>query len=163
MRSFSLRHRTNSLLVFQEVRLEPARTGEFDAARQLPARVDGRVGLLRAPAADRIEVLRRSRADPPGGQVAQAGVLRCSSIRLSVRAIEVLFFDFNMSAPGGGGGGGWPNNCSSTHSPRFVGEVRGRIRGDGQDARLGQQSAPFRSGKLTRAEIPARSRPPAMP
>ena len=26
--------------------------------------------------------------------------------------------------PGGGGGGGLPSNCSSTHLPRFTGEVR---------------------------------------
>ncbi len=65
---------------------------------------------------------------------------------------------------GGGGGGGVPRIASSTHLPRFTGEVRVGFEVIGQDARLGQQPAPSairRQGDL--AELLAlRRRDPVM-
>ena len=91
---------------------------------------------------------------------AQLGFARCCSICWrSVAALAVVGCVVEARpAPGGGGGGGAPRTFSSTHLPRFTGEVRVGLRGHRQDARLREHAAARAVGQLTR-----RNRSPATP
>ena len=44
--------------------------------------------------------------------------------RRTVAAVSTFCSSWSVGTFGGGGGGGVPSNCSSTHLPRFTGEVR---------------------------------------
>src|ERR1051325_9185544 len=125
--SFSVNVDTNSSGWLSKVVLRPAIPSNFVPSGNAP---DASIGVPASASRQRPTGSKFSMAKPIGSirawQLAHAGLARCWIIasRMVSGLPVVLPSVFNAGTFGGGGGGGADNKFSSTHLPRFTGDVR---------------------------------------